>query len=86
MTTAQSDDMPAAAARLSAATAEVVVRTRALAKRYGARIAVDGLNLEVRRGEIYALLGPNGAGKSATIRLLLGLVALGCAVALLALG
>lgn len=54
---------------------EVVVRTRDLTKRYGSRtLAVDNLNIEVRRGEIYGFLGPNGAGKTTTLRMLLGLV------------
>jgi ABC-2 type transport system ATP-binding protein len=52
----------------------VVLRTRQLSKRYGERLAVDGLNLEVRRGEVFGFLGPNGAGKTTTIRMALGLV------------
>jgi ABC-2 type transport system ATP-binding protein len=51
-----------------------VLRTRGLVKRYGKRLAVNGLNLEVRRGEIFGFLGPNGAGKTTTIRMLLGLI------------
>ncbi|MEJ7628970.1 MAG: ABC transporter ATP-binding protein [Nocardioidaceae bacterium] len=43
-----------------------------LVKVYGDRRAVDGLDLEVRRGEIFALLGPNGAGKTTTIEILEG--------------
>ncbi len=39
---------------------------------YGAFAAVDGLDLEIRRGELFGLLGPNGAGKSTTIRVLIG--------------
>jgi ABC-2 type transport system ATP-binding protein len=39
------------------------------------RPAVDGLDLEVRRGELYALLGPNGAGKTTTLRMVTGLIA-----------
>src|SRR5215469_6736438 len=54
---------------------EVVLRTRNLSKHYGNRLAVDNLNLEVRRGEIFGFLGPNGAGKTTTIRLALGLIA-----------
>lgn len=54
---------------------EVVLRTRSLTKRYGSRLAVDGLNLEVLRGEIFGFLGPNGAGKTTTIRMILGLIA-----------
>lgn len=44
-----------------------------LTKRYGDRIAVDSLSLQIRRGEIFGLLGPNGAGKTTTILMLLGL-------------
>lgn len=52
---------------------DAVIRTAALTKRYGARTAVDHLDLEVRRGEIFGLLGPNGAGKTTTVLMLLGL-------------
>ena len=53
----------------------LVVETQDLGKRYGERIvAVDGLDLEVRRGEVYGFLGPNGAGKTTTLRMLLGLI------------
>ena len=41
---------------------------------YGAKVAVDGLDLDVPRGELFALLGPNGAGKTTTIKLLTGLL------------
>ena len=51
----------------------VVVRTESLTKRYGRVLALDGLDMEVRAGEVFGFLGPNGAGKSTTIRLLLGL-------------
>jgi ABC-2 type transport system ATP-binding protein len=54
---------------------EVVLRTQSLSKSYGSRLAVDNLNLEVRRGEIFGFLGPNGAGKTTTIRMALGLIA-----------
>src|SRR5205807_3827218 len=54
---------------------EVVLRTRNLSKQYGQRLAVDNLNLEVHRGEIFGFLGPNGAGKTTTIRMALGLIA-----------
>jgi ABC-2 type transport system ATP-binding protein len=49
------------------------IRTQGLTKRYGATVALDALDLEVREGEVYGYLGPNGAGKTTTIRLLLGL-------------
>jgi len=47
---------------------------RGLHKRFGNVTAVDGLSLEVRRGEILGILGPNGAGKSTTIHMAVGLV------------
>jgi ABC-type multidrug transport system ATPase subunit len=54
---------------------DLVIETRALTKRYGDSIvAVDDLDLSVRRGEVYGFLGPNGAGKTTTLRMLLGLV------------
>ena len=48
----------------------LAVRVEGLTKRFGARTAVDGLDLTVRRGECLGLLGPNGAGKSTTVRVL----------------
>lgn len=50
-----------------------VIETRALTKRYGTTVAVDALDLRIRRGEVFGLLGPNGAGKTTTILMLLGL-------------
>ena len=47
---------------------EVVLRTRNLIKTYGKVEALRGVDLEVRRGEIFGFLGPNGAGKTTTIR------------------
>ncbi len=54
-------------------TEELAIKTRGLSKRFGLVQAVDGLDLEVRKGEVYGLIGPNGAGKTTTIRMLLGL-------------
>ncbi|MCU1613357.1 MAG: transporter related protein [Frankiales bacterium] len=45
------------------------ISVRGLAKRYGPSAAVDGLDLDIRRGEIFALLGPNGAGKTTTVEI-----------------
>jgi ABC-2 type transport system ATP-binding protein len=45
------------------------ISIRGLVKRYGEFIAVDGLDLDIHRGEIFALLGPNGAGKTTTVEI-----------------
>jgi ABC-2 type transport system ATP-binding protein len=50
------------------------LQLRSLRKAFG-RPAVDGIDLSVRRGELYALLGPNGAGKTTTLRMVTGLLA-----------
>src|ERR1051326_2174702 len=52
---------------------DVVIRAEQLTKRYGANVAVDHIDLEVRAGEIVGILGPNGSGKTTTILMLLGL-------------
>jgi hypothetical protein len=49
-----------------------VIEVRGLRKSYGAVSAVAGVDLEVRRGEVFALLGPNGAGKTTTVEILEG--------------
>jgi ABC-2 type transport system ATP-binding protein len=54
--------------------ADVAISTEGLVKRYGRNRGLAGLDLEVRRGEVYGFLGPNGAGKTTTIRLLLDLI------------
>ncbi len=53
---------------------EPAILTKGLTKRFGSFTALDGLDLEVRTGEVFGYLGPNGAGKSTTLRLLLGLI------------
>ena len=55
--------------------APLVVEATGLTKRYGRTLALDGLDLEVRRGEVFALLGANGAGKTTAVKILLGLTA-----------
>ncbi len=52
---------------------DTVIRATGLKKRYGSVAAVDGIDLAIRRAEIFGLLGPNGAGKTTTILMLLGL-------------
>lgn len=48
------------------------IEVRGLVKNYGSKVAVDGIDLTVERGEIFALLGPNGAGKTTTVEILEG--------------
>ena len=62
----------APAAPDSAPPGEAVISVRGLHKRYGDLQAVRGIDLEVRRGEIFAFLGPNGAGKTTTVEILEG--------------
>jgi ABC-type multidrug transport system ATPase subunit len=51
-----------------------VIRSEGLTKRFGGLVAVDGLDLDVREGDLFGFLGPNGSGKTTTVRMLLGLV------------
>ena len=51
-----------------------MIETRGLTRRFGARLAVDGINLQVPEAGVYGFLGPNGAGKTTAIRMLLGLI------------
>src|SRR5256885_1950844 len=50
-----------------------MIEARGLTKRYGDKLAVDGLTFTVRPGMVTGFLGPNGAGKSTTMRMILGL-------------
>ena len=50
-----------------------MIEARAVSKRYGGKVAVDGLTFTVRPGVVTGFLGPNGAGKSTTIRMIMGL-------------
>ena len=52
----------------------IAIETSNLTKRFDGLVAVDRLNMEVERGEIFGLLGPNGAGKTTTIRMLLDII------------
>ena len=80
MPTALSEPTPASTSALARPASEVIVSVRGLTKvfkdfwgRPKAR-AVDNVDFEVRRGEVFGLLGPNGSGKSTTVKLLLGLL------------
>ncbi len=53
---------------------DTVIATHGLRKAYGAVKAVDGIDLDVRAGDVYGFLGANGSGKTTTVRMLLGLV------------
>src|SRR5690606_6331907 len=56
------------------ATDAPAILARGVVKHYGAVHAVDGIDLEVRRGEVFGLIGHNGAGKSTLFKMMLGLV------------
>jgi ABC-2 type transport system ATP-binding protein len=51
-----------------------IISIKKLSKSYGGTKAVDGLNLEIQKGEFYGFLGPNGAGKTTTIRMITGIL------------
>ena len=57
-----------------AGAAPVVLATYGLTKSFGGKLAVDHLDLTVRRGDVFGFLGPNGAGKTTTIRMIVGLI------------
>lgn len=52
---------------------DIIISTQGLTRAYGSKVAVNHLDLSIRRGEVFGLLGPNGAGKTTTILMLLGL-------------
>lgn len=52
-----------------------MIRLRGVVKRYGSFQAVKGIDLEIRRGELFGFLGPNGAGKTTTMRMIAGILA-----------
>lgn len=51
-----------------------VIETQNLTKKYNSFLAVDGLNLRIRKGEVFGFLGPNGAGKTSSIKMMVGLL------------
>jgi ABC-2 type transport system ATP-binding protein len=66
------DERSASRAGTASASGQPVITVRSLVKRYNGHQAVDGIDLEVRHGEIFAFLGPNGAGKTTTVEILEG--------------
>jgi len=60
---------------MTAMTAETAIRVEGFVKRYGRRVAADGLTLDVKRGEIYGLVGADGAGKSSLMKAVAGVLA-----------
>ena len=66
---------PTAAPKKSAkkkSTAEAAIRFKHVTKRFGAKLAVDDVSLEIRAGRVYGLIGPNGAGKTTTFSMMAG--------------
>jgi ABC-2 type transport system ATP-binding protein len=57
-----------------AARSDLAIDVRGMTKRFGSLTAVDGIDLQVRAGEIHGFLGPNGSGKTTFIRMLCGLL------------
>ncbi len=55
---------------VGAAAQQSLVHARGLVKRFGALVAVDGVDFDVERGESFGFLGPNGAGKTSTMRMI----------------
>ena len=53
---------------------EILLKTVDLTKKYGNKVVVDNLNLEIYKGEVFGLLGPNGAGKSTTMNMICSIV------------
>jgi ABC-2 type transport system ATP-binding protein len=72
--TPRNGDGPALGPLPTAKSDDYALRTEDLCRHFGDLVAVDGLNLSLRRGEIYGFLGPNGAGKTTTIKMIVGLL------------
>ena len=70
----QPGGMPAYSIPMAFPPTDAAVATWGLTKTFGQKVAVNNLNLTVRRGEFFGFLGPNGAGKSTTIKMMVGLL------------
>ena len=53
---------------------KVVLKTYNITKKYGEQLAVDNVNMTIKKGDIYGFIGQNGAGKTTLIRLITGLI------------
>ena len=53
---------------------EVILKTHNITKKYGSQVAVDNVNITIRKGDIYGFIGQNGAGKTTLIRIITGLI------------
>lgn len=53
---------------------DFMIEAKDLTKRYGDLMAVDGLNIGIKKGEVFGFLGPNGAGKTTSIKMMVGLL------------
>jgi lipooligosaccharide transport system ATP-binding protein len=62
--------VPTSSAHALAAPTQALIEARGLTKRFGDRVAVDGIDFSVGRGEVFGFLGPNGAGKTTTMRMI----------------
>ena len=59
---------------------EVVLKTNRLSKVYGSQVAVNNVDMTIRKGDIYGFIGKNGAGKTTLIRMIVGLIHKTCGV------
>lgn len=66
----KSEDAPKASKKKK--TAEIAVRLKKITKRFGAKLAVDDVSLQIKAGSVYGLIGPNGAGKTTTFSMMAG--------------
>ncbi|MGG7060647.1 ATP-binding cassette domain-containing protein, partial [Clostridium tertium] len=57
---------------------DFIIETKQLTKNYGEQVAVNSVNLHVKKGRIYGLLGRNGAGKTTLMKMILGLTSITC--------
>ena len=74
MSSTSQSPQPSADQSNGAFAGQPAIVAQGLVRRFGSKIAVDSLNLTVRRGEFFGFLGPNGAGKSTTIKMMVGML------------